>query len=109
MDKTLADYAPFEKDATIPIMMFSPTIIDDGRRLLLSSTPMSYLTESPQRKDSTNEMKIDGIGLHSFSVSKMVRTSLYDSRADEFYFSLCDAKHLPAHQTGSAGYGCRFT
>jgi hypothetical protein len=66
MDKTLADYAPFEKDATIPIMMFSPTIIDDGRRLLLSSTPMSYLTESPQRKDSANEMKVDGIGLHSF-------------------------------------------
>lgn len=66
MDKTLADYAPYEKDATIPIMLFSPTIIDDGRRLLVSSTPLSYLTESPQRKDAANEMKIDGIGLQSF-------------------------------------------
>ncbi|MEO6166701.1 MAG: hypothetical protein ABIO46_03565 [Chitinophagales bacterium] len=66
MDRSLADYAPFEKSATIPILLFSPTVIDDGRRLLLSSTPLSYLTEPPQRRTSSNEMKVDGIDIHSF-------------------------------------------
>lgn len=66
LDRSLADYAPFEKNATIPILLFSPTIIDDGRRLLLSSTPLSYLTEPPQRSTSTNDMKVDGVDIHSF-------------------------------------------
>ncbi|MGB3076520.1 MAG: hypothetical protein WBB36_14425 [Chitinophagales bacterium] len=66
MDRSLADYAPFEENATIPILLFSPTIIDDGRRLLLSSTPLSYLTAPPQRSTSTNDMKVDGIDIHSF-------------------------------------------
>lgn len=66
MDKTLEDYAPFEKNATIPVMLFSPTVIDDGRRLMISSTPLSYLTEPPERRASSNEMKVDGIDIHSF-------------------------------------------
>ena len=66
MDRSLEDYRPFEENATIPILLFSPTIIDDGRRLLISSSPLSYLTEPPQRKTSGNDMKVDGVDIHSF-------------------------------------------
>jgi hypothetical protein len=44
--KRLADYRKDERDATIPMMIFSPTIINDGRRLLVSSQDISYLIQS---------------------------------------------------------------
>lgn len=42
MEKTLADYESFERDATIPVMVFSPTLINDGRRLLISSVETGF-------------------------------------------------------------------
>jgi hypothetical protein len=44
IDKRLGDYAGPEFDATIPMMFFSPSIINDGRLLYISSQPVSHLT-----------------------------------------------------------------
>lgn len=44
LNKRLEDYSAAEFDATIPMMILSPTIVNDGRRLLISAQPMSYLT-----------------------------------------------------------------
>lgn len=44
MDKSLKDYQEPEAEAQIPMMVLSPTVVNDGRRLLISSTPVSYLT-----------------------------------------------------------------
>lgn len=44
LDKTIGDYSAAEKTALIPMMVFSPSIINDGRRMLISSQPISYLT-----------------------------------------------------------------
>lgn len=69
MDRSLADYASFEANATIPILLFSPTIIADGRRLLLSSTPLSYLAVPPHantKEGAASEAKFDGVDLHAF-------------------------------------------
>lgn len=44
VDKRLGDYARPESDATIPMMFFSPSIINDGRSLYISSQPISHLT-----------------------------------------------------------------
>lgn len=49
--RTLADYRTFERDAMIPMLVFSPTIVNDGRRLLVSPQPIRYLTS--HRPDST--------------------------------------------------------
>jgi hypothetical protein len=46
LDKKLYDYEPFESAAVIPTMIFAPTIINDGRRLLISSQPISYMTDN---------------------------------------------------------------
>jgi hypothetical protein len=43
MDKTLGDYTLAEKNSEIPMMIFSPTIINDGRRLVIGTQPMSFL------------------------------------------------------------------
>ena len=46
MNKRLGDYSAPEEAATIPMMIFSPTIVNDGRRLLISAQPCSYLTQN---------------------------------------------------------------
>lgn len=44
VDKRLGDYAIPENDALIPIMIFSPSIINDGRSLYICSQPVAHLT-----------------------------------------------------------------
>jgi hypothetical protein len=44
VDKRLGDYANPEKEGLIPLMFFSPSIINDGRSLYISSQPVAHLT-----------------------------------------------------------------
>jgi hypothetical protein len=46
LDKKLSEYAEPEFQAIIPQFVLSPTIVNDGRRLLISSTPISYLVNN---------------------------------------------------------------
>lgn len=44
-DLRLSDYTYDEFNGTIPMMVFTPTIINDGRRLVIASQPVSYLSD----------------------------------------------------------------
>lgn len=46
LDKKLNDYTKLEYNARIPQFILSPTIVNDGRRLLISSTPVAYLADN---------------------------------------------------------------
>lgn len=46
LDKKLIDYKLAEANAQIPIMIFSPTIVNDGRRLLIAAQPISYMSNN---------------------------------------------------------------
>ncbi|MCB0762112.1 MAG: hypothetical protein KDC12_11370 [Flavobacteriales bacterium] len=46
LNKRLIDYAKPERDALIPMLVMTPTIVNDGRRLIISAQPMSYLTQN---------------------------------------------------------------
>lgn len=46
LDKTLKDYREPEMKAMIPMMILTPTIINDGRKLLISSQKISYMLEN---------------------------------------------------------------
>ncbi|HLU88037.1 MAG TPA: patatin-like phospholipase family protein [Taishania sp.] len=43
LDHPLGYYEQFEKQAKIPVMIFTPTIVNDGRRLLISSQSLAFL------------------------------------------------------------------
>lgn len=45
-NRRLRDYAEAEQSGEIPMMVLSPTIVNDGRRLLIASSPVSYLTQA---------------------------------------------------------------
>lgn len=49
--KRLSSYREPEAASLIPMMVFSPTIINDGRRLMISPQPVSYLVN--HRRDSS--------------------------------------------------------
>lgn len=43
LEHTLGYYQSFERSGLIPLIIFSPTIINDGRRLLISSQNLSFM------------------------------------------------------------------
>jgi hypothetical protein len=54
LDRSLKEYTLPEQQAIIPMMVMTPTIINDGRRLVISSQPMSYLTDNSSKNNVRN-------------------------------------------------------
>lgn len=46
LDKPLKAYERPVRNADIPLLILSPSVINDGRRLLISSQPMSYMMDN---------------------------------------------------------------
>ncbi len=44
LDKTLADYEEIEQLAKVPLLVFTPVVISDGRRIIVSPQDLSFLT-----------------------------------------------------------------
>jgi predicted acylesterase/phospholipase RssA len=59
IDKRLGEYSLPEKQAKIPVMIFSPTVINTGRRLLISSQGLGFLQlerlNAPKKLDISME------------------------------------------------------
>lgn len=43
LNKTLGDYVKPEQSGEVPVIIFSPTIINSGRRMLIASQPLGFL------------------------------------------------------------------
>lgn len=66
LNKRLSDYREPESKAIIPMMIFAPTIINDGRKLLISSQNISYLTQNSIRGTVSIHPLIENIEFSSF-------------------------------------------
>ena len=77
VDKRLGDYALPEREAIIPMMFFSPSIINDGRSLYISSQPIAHLTFN-------HPSKLKGQALQS---SVEFRRLFKEQDADNVWFS----------------------
>jgi len=53
------DYQKPEENAEIPMMIFSPTIVNDGRRMIISPQPLSYLTAGNRLDGEKNPLPED--------------------------------------------------
>ena len=72
-DRRLGDYVLPETDAMIPMMVLSPVIINDGRKLFISSTPVSYLART------VNPHEGIGIGVTGIEFKRFFREQEPDS------------------------------
>jgi len=59
MDHSLGDYYHDEANANIPLMLFHPVITRDGRKLIISSQPVSFLMKP--LTDSASTVDPDGV------------------------------------------------
>lgn len=60
LDKQLKDYRGVEQAAIVPTFIFSPTIIEDGRRLIISSQNLGFLfASSIVEEDSVSNENVE--------------------------------------------------
>lgn len=69
LDKPLADYKVPERQAVVPLLPIMPLITNDGRKLIISATPMSFMAISDQRIEGWNE-KNQGVDFQRFFAEK---------------------------------------
>lgn len=62
----LAHFAEAERRAEMPLMVLTPTIINDGRKCYISPQPVSWLTTPVNRHRSLREPQVDGIDFRAF-------------------------------------------
>lgn len=55
MDHSLGYYLEYERNGEIPTMVFSPTIVNDGRRLLISAQNLCFLCTNKMGKGSVSK------------------------------------------------------
>ena len=78
-DKRLSEYKQMESDALVPMMIFSPTIVNDGRKLIVSSLPVSFLTQNPKTENLHVTPLNDGIEFSRFFSKQNADSILFTS------------------------------
>lgn len=66
LNKTVSAYQDAEFKAQIPMLIWSPTINADGRRLLISPQPVSYLCAADYRYPTRSVRDVDGVDFLQF-------------------------------------------
>jgi len=66
LDKKIGDFQVPEANGIIPQMIINGTIINDGRRLLISSQPVGYLTQPAYALDDTFKAPVDAVDFATF-------------------------------------------
>lgn len=61
LDGAIGDYREAERQARIPALIIQSTIINDGRKLLLSNLPLSYLGRPEYNRHSLDPLVLDAI------------------------------------------------
>ena len=61
LSKTLGDYTQPERDALIPLVFLTPSIVNDGRRLVISSQPVSYMMVEPAGVKIPYSIQVDAV------------------------------------------------
>ena len=59
--KRLVDYLEPELNSEMPMMVFSPSVVNDGRRMLISAQPISYLTKTINSKFTSTYSSIEDL------------------------------------------------
>ncbi len=74
LDKRLGDYTSSEDEAKIPMMVFSPSVVNEGRRMLIGSQGLSYLCR-PRIQQNNLPENIDYMQLFGEEKAKATKFS----------------------------------
>lgn len=60
MDKPIKEYAQPEMDGIIPMIILTPTVINDGRKIFIASRSVSFMNEEILHQKNYNAAKVSG-------------------------------------------------
>jgi hypothetical protein len=66
LDKRLSDYQKIEQSGRIPMMVFSPVIANDGKKMIISPQGKSYLTAPKSAHKNPQKVEFDGVDFQHF-------------------------------------------
>jgi hypothetical protein len=66
LDQRLKDYKQAEAQGQLPLLIINGTIVNDGRKLMMSAQPITYLTRAAYTLRDTNSPAIDAIDFGTF-------------------------------------------
>jgi len=66
LDRPLGDYREAELSGNTPLVLFSPTIVNDGRKLYIASRPVSFMMEDILEMPGYGNAKISGVDFNRF-------------------------------------------
>jgi len=78
-DKRLEDYRLPEANAYIPMMIFSPSIVNDGRKMLISPQGISYITQNAKADKTTYNKLFDALEYSRFFKEQNAKNTLFTS------------------------------
>jgi len=65
MDKSISDYNVYEKQALVPMVILTPTVVNDGRKIYIASRPVSFMNYEVNN-EAYQDSKISGIDFQRF-------------------------------------------
>lgn len=66
MDKPIRDYAKEESLGSIPMVILTPTVINDGRKLYIASRSVSFMNSEVENFHDYQQAKVSGIDFQRF-------------------------------------------
>ncbi|HNQ12487.1 MAG TPA: patatin-like phospholipase family protein [Bacteroidia bacterium] len=100
LHKRLSDYKIPEEEGKIPMLIISPTIINDGRILQISPLPLSYMIQTPDNAMGF-ESTIDGVEFSRFFENQNAGHTRFTSvlRMNSAFPYIMTASSLPSEPT----------
>ncbi|OFY85088.1 MAG: hypothetical protein A3F72_04905 [Bacteroidetes bacterium RIFCSPLOWO2_12_FULL_35_15] len=78
-NKRLSDYQLPEANAYIPMMIFSPSIVNDGRKLIISPQHVSYITQNSRAEKVSYNKLFDAVEYLRFFEKQDASKTLFTS------------------------------
>ncbi len=79
LDKRVMDYYEPVRDAEIPMMILAPTVVNDGRRILISSQPISYMTNNRPSENVISDPNVEEIEFMRFFKNQDAENLAFES------------------------------
>lgn len=66
MDKPIRAYAEVENQGIVPMVILTPTVVNDGRKVYIASRPVSFMNRELLNLKDYNQIKVSGIDFQRF-------------------------------------------
>ncbi len=98
LDKKIVDYQAAEEQSLIPMLFVTPSIVNDGRRLIISPHGVSYMTIPPIGYERPGAVELDAVDFGRFFVDQGAYNMRFTTalRMNATYPYVLPNVHLPS-------------